>query len=174
MSTSEPPLSGAAILARNPASPVAPHLRRYVECYLETFLRDGRLEPRLRQLAILRIAWRARQPYMWANHYRNARNAGVSDEEALAARRPAAERSLDPAAAFTLDAVDVIIDRDLLPPEVYARAMTVLGGDEVVEEFIHLVGGYRSMAVLLNTRKPSLEAAGLPFWPPDGAAPQAR
>jgi hypothetical protein len=156
---------------RNPASPVPAHLRRYVECFLDTFIVNGRLDARLRQLAILRIAWRAGQPYMWANHYRNARNAGASDMDVLAVRLPAGERKLDAAAAFTLDAVDEIIDSGLLAPESYARAKLVFGDPDLAEEFLHLVGGYRGMAVLLKTKNPSLEASGLPFWPPDGVAP---
>lgn len=166
--------SAAEALARNRrASPVPAHLQRYLECYLETFIFNGRLDARLRQLSILRIAWRANQPYEWANHYRIAKSVGVSDEDVLSARLPAAERNFDDAAAFTLDAVDEIIDRDMLSQETFDRAKQVFGDPDIAEEFIHLVGGYRSMAVLLNTKKPSLEAAGLPFWPPDGIAPQA-
>lgn len=154
------------------ASPVPEHLRRYIACYLETFIYNGRLDPRLRQLSILRIAWRANQPYEWANHYRNAKTAGVSDEDILIARLPSAQRTLDEAAAFTLDAVDEIIDSEMLTPETFDRAAQLFGDPDIVEEFIHLVGGYRSMAVLLNTKKPSLELAGLPFWAPDGNAPR--
>ena len=173
---SEPSRRADEALARNrSASPVPEHLRRYIACYLETFIYNGLLDPRLRQLSILRIAWRAAQPYEWANHYRNAREVGVSDEDILASRRGGAERKLDGAAAFTLDAVDEIIDCDMLSPETFASAVEVFGGPDVVEEFIHLVGGYRSMAVLLNSKNPSLERAGLPLWPPDGVAPtQAR
>ncbi len=159
-------------LARNiRGSPVAAHLRPYIECYLDTFIFNGRLDARLRQLSILRIAWRANQAYEWANHYRNAKDVGVSDADILATRMDSGERRLDDAAAFTLNAVDEIIDFDMLSPETFARAIALFGGADVAEEFLHLVGGYRSMAVLLNTKRPALESAGLAFWPPDGIAP---
>lgn len=155
------------------ASPVAPHLRHYVECFLDTFITNGRLDPRLRQLAILRIAWRKNQAYEWANHYRVAKRAGVQDDDIVAARYSSGERDLDPVAAFTLDAVDELIDRGCLAEPVFERAKREFGHPDIAEEFIHLVGGYLSMSALLNTTKPSLTTAGLPTWPPDGVGPTA-
>ena len=153
------------------ASPVAPHLREYVDCFLQTFITNGRLDPRLRQLTILRIAWRSKQPYEWANHYRVAKHVGVADSDIVEARRSSAERNLDPLAAFTLDAADELIDRGYLTEEIFSRAKREFGHPDIAEEFIHLVGGYQSMSALLNTTKPPLEAANLPVWPPDGVRP---
>ena len=42
---------------------------------------------RLRQLTILRLAWRSNQPFEWANHYKLAVRKGVTDDEIRAVQR---------------------------------------------------------------------------------------
>ena len=39
------------------------------------------LPPRVRELAVLRVAWRRRCRYEWAQHLLTARRKGVTDEE---------------------------------------------------------------------------------------------
>src|ERR1700730_16003434 len=84
---------------RSPASTSAldshPQLRAYIQCFLETFLVHGRVDPRLRELAILRIAWRCHQPYEWAQHFKRGRTVGVTDDDALAVRAPTPNTTLD-------------------------------------------------------------------------------
>ena len=43
--------------------------------------RDSTIPPHIRELAILRVAWRRRCRYEWAQHVRIARRAGVTDAE---------------------------------------------------------------------------------------------
>jgi len=43
--------------------------------------RDSTIPPHTRELAILRVAWRRRCRYEWAQHVRIARRAGVTDAE---------------------------------------------------------------------------------------------
>jgi len=149
-----------------------PQLRRYVECFLETFIVKGLIDPRLRQLAILRIAWRCRQPYEWAQHYSRARQAGVSDEEILAIRSTCPAQDLQAPVQLVVIAADEVVDLGFLTPNTYQRCKALFIEPGLVHEFLHLVAGYRMMATILNTTLPSVEAAGLAFWPPDGVAPE--
>lgn len=48
--------------------------------------RDSTIPPHARELAILRVAWRRRCRYEWAQHVRIARRAGVTDAEIAMAR----------------------------------------------------------------------------------------
>ena len=155
------------------ASPLNEHpqLRRYVECFLDTFILHGLLDPRLRQLAILRIAWRCRQPYEWAQHYRRAKEAGVADEEIRAIQTASPETDIQEPVLLVVNAADEIVDLGFLTPETYQRAKAFFVTAGLTHEFLHLVAGYRMMATILNTTRPSIEAAGLPFWPPDGVGP---
>jgi alkylhydroperoxidase family enzyme len=52
---------------------------------LGMFIRHrGRLDPRLRQLAILQVGWLARSPYEWSHHVRISREFGVPDSDIAA------------------------------------------------------------------------------------------
>ena len=56
---------------------------------------NARLDPQLRELAILRTMWRTGQSLEWANHYRLARSIGVTRDDVLAIRTPTPEQDLD-------------------------------------------------------------------------------
>src|SRR3954462_516128 len=46
------------------------------------YIRYGsKLDPRLRELAILQVGWLARSPYEWSHHIKIAHDFGVSDED---------------------------------------------------------------------------------------------
>jgi alkylhydroperoxidase family enzyme len=154
--------------------PLAAHpaLRRYVRCFLETFLVDGLLDPRLRELTILRIAWRCGQPFEWASHYRIARRLDISDADVLAARTGPHAPQFGPVEQALLTAADEVVELGQITEPTYARCRGVLGGSEVLAlELLHLVAGYRMMATILATSRPSLVDAGLTLWPPDGVGP---
>lgn len=155
-----------AIFAAHPA------LGAYFQCFVDTFLRRGLLDPRLRELAILRIAWRCQQPYEWAQHYRLARKAGISDAEVLELRRGPARTPFSPAEQALLRAVDEIVDAGRLSPQGFEDCTRALGGSTTLAvEFLDLAAGYRMMATILHTTAPPLAQAGLPLWPPDGVGP---
>jgi alkylhydroperoxidase family enzyme len=49
---------------------------------LGQFIRHkSRLDPRLRELAILQVGWLARAPYEWSHHVKIGREFGVKDED---------------------------------------------------------------------------------------------
>jgi alkylhydroperoxidase family enzyme len=149
-----------------------PALQRYVQCFLETFLVDGLLDPRLRELVILRIAWRCAQPYEWASHYRIAQRLGVPDDDVLAVRVGPAAPSFGPVEQAVVTAADEVVDLGRITEPTYARCRTVLDDSEVLLlELVHLAAGYRMMATILSTNQPSLADAGLVLWPPDGNGP---
>jgi len=152
-----------------------PGLQRYVKCFLETFLVDGRLDPRLRELVILRIAWLCEQPFEWGSHYRLARRLGVSDEDALAARTGPAAPSFGQTERTVLTAADEVVELGRITEDTYARCRAVLGDSEPSTlELLHLAAGYRMMATILSTTRPPLADAGLEVWPPDGVSPGAQ
>ncbi len=150
-----------------------PQLRRYVECFLETFLFQGKVDPRLRELVILRLAWRSAQPYEWAQHCRRAGALGVSDAEILSVRTPDPEADLDDPLRLVVNAADEVVDQGMITQATYRRCEAHFGDPGVSHEFVHLVAGYRMMAIVLNTTRPSLAEANLSLWPPDGIGPEA-
>ncbi len=155
-----------AIFAAHPA------LRAFFDAFVDTFLRRGLLDARLRELAILRVAWRCAQPYEWAQHYRLARRAGVEDAELIGVREGAHFAGFAERERALLRAVDEIVDAGRLSRAGFDACAQALGGElRLAVEFLDLVAGYRMMATILHTTAPALEAAGLPLWPPDGIGP---
>ena len=90
--TSSPGFEGGPAPSRWSSNP---QLRAFFECWLDTFLFKGHVDPRLRELTILRVMWRCNQSFEWANHYRMARNVGVSREDIVAIRTSTPDRDLD-------------------------------------------------------------------------------
>jgi alkylhydroperoxidase family enzyme len=149
-----------------------PALQRYVQCFLETFLVDGLLDPRLRELVILRIAWRCDQPYEWASHHRIAQRLGIPDDDVLAVRAGPPAHAFGPVERALLTAADEVVDLGRITEPTYARCREVLDESETLMlELVHLAAGYRMMATILSTDQPSLTDAGLAWWPPDGNGP---
>ena len=148
-----------------------PQLRLFLQCWLETFLVKGLVDPQLRQLTILRLAWRCDQPFEWANHYRRARAEGLSDGDILSIRTDTPEHDLKGRIRIIVKAADEVVDIGFLSPETYAECATVFAEPGILHEFLHLVAGYRMIATILNTTRPSVAEAGLPWWPPDGRQP---
>ncbi|HTZ80681.1 MAG TPA: carboxymuconolactone decarboxylase family protein [Stellaceae bacterium] len=60
--------------------------------------RQSRLDPRLRELAILQVGYIARSPYEWSHHVRIAREFGVADADihAIGAETAGKPTKLDP------------------------------------------------------------------------------
>jgi len=148
-----------------------PQLRAYVETFLTTFILEGRIDPRLRELVILRIAWRCAQPYEWAQHYRRARSGQVTDADILSMRSDDLGVVADEPLRLLAGAADEVVDLGRISAGTYRACGDYFDDPAVLHEFLHLVAGYRMMATVLNTTAPSIEAAGLPLWPPDGNGP---
>jgi len=168
--------SRAQVVQAVAEGPLASHpaLQRYVKCFLETFLVDGLLDPRLRELVILRIAWLCDQPFEWASHYRIAHRLEVLDADVLAVRVGPTASRFGPTEQALLTAADEVVGLGQITEPTYERCRAALdGSDTLTLELLHLAAGYRMMATILSTSRPSLADAGLTFWPPDGAGPDA-
>ncbi|HET6951684.1 MAG TPA: carboxymuconolactone decarboxylase family protein [Acidimicrobiales bacterium] len=107
------------------------------------------LAPRLRELIILRVAWRTRSAYEWLQHTRMGLDAGLSVAELHAV--PAGgradvwsdlERSL-------LDAVDQLVDRHTVDDGTWAVLSTHFDPSQLVE-VLFTAGGYLCFAVVAN------------------------
>lgn len=74
---------------------------------LARYIRDGsRLDPRLRQMAILQVGYVARSAYEYSHHIRISREFGVSDDDirAIADESEGRPTALDPLAKAVLSA----------------------------------------------------------------------
>ena len=118
--------------------------------YNNVLLRTPSLDPRLRELMVLRVAWRSRSRYEWVQHVRIALGVGVSAEEidAIAGVADAVEWS--PLQADLLAATDQLIDRYRIDDATWARLAGQLDERQLVE-VVFVVGTYTCLAMAFNS-----------------------
>jgi hypothetical protein len=148
-----------------------PQLQRFLECYLDTFIFNGNLDPKLRELTILRVLWRCRAAYEWGNHYRLGRNAGLSREQIVAIRTENPQHDLVGEVAIVARAADEVVDLGRITPETLAGCRSIFPDPTILQEFVYLVAGYRMMATV-GASVHADRTTGRRLWPPDGVGPE--
>jgi 4-carboxymuconolactone decarboxylase len=106
-------------------------------------LRLSALEPRDRELLILRTAWRCRATYEWSHHEVIGRKAGLTDDDLAAA---CAE---EPAILLFRAADELVVDH-VLTDATWAELSAAYSQQQVIEVCM-LVGEYAMLAGALNS-----------------------
>jgi len=99
---------------------------------LGQFIRFGsKLDPRLRELAILQVGWLARSPYEWSHHVKLGRDFGVGDDDIRALIDDTAGRptKLDPMAKSVLLAAREMTAGGAMSDATFASLQAALGND---------------------------------------------
>jgi alkylhydroperoxidase family enzyme len=118
--------------------------------YNAVLLNSATLEPRWRELMVLRVAWRTRALYEWVQHVRMAPSCGITPGEIKAiAEGPRAE-TWAPLEADLLKATDQLIDRYRIDDETWARLAAHLDERQLME-VAFVVGTYTCLAMALNS-----------------------
>jgi AhpD family alkylhydroperoxidase len=125
-----------------------PELARAFLGFSAYLLSASTLPPRTRELAILRIAWRRRCQYEWAQHVRIARRAGVTDGEI--------EQIRSGAATALTSAVDELDERSCLAEPTYQALAAELDERQLID-LVFTVGTYALLAMAFNTFGVELE-----------------
>jgi len=163
-----PPMPNVlATLMRHPAL-AGPFLT-----YNNVLLRTPTLEPRWRELAVLRVAWRTRSEYEWLQHVRLAGRVGITTEEIEAVGRGADTGTWSALEADLLAATDQLLDRYRIDEETYARLAEHLDAAQLIE-LAFVVGTYTCLAMVFKNLglalDPELDPAAAPPLPEGGAA----
>jgi 4-carboxymuconolactone decarboxylase len=132
-------------------------------------LEEPVLTPRDRELLVLRVAWRTRSRYEWAQHSRMAVAAGIDDAEVRAVAGPLDGRRWSDADRDLLQATDQMIDAHRIDDTTWERLAARFDETELVE-LLFVVGSYLCLALVLNSvglePDPGTEAARVVL--PDG------
>jgi alkylhydroperoxidase family enzyme len=138
---------------------------------LATMLWRGILDPRLRELIIMRIGWLTASDYEWTQHWRVAQGLGVSAEDLLGVRDWQANQGFGPAERAVLAATDDVVRDGAVSAESWAACQREFGTDPaVLVELVTAIGAWRMVASILQSLQVPLED-GLTSWPPDGQPP---
>jgi alkylhydroperoxidase family enzyme len=136
--------------------------------YNAVLLTAPTLEPRWRELMVLRVAWRTRSEYEWVQHVRIARACGITDDEIEAVAAGATAAGWAPLERDLLAATDELLDRYRIGDDTWARLAAQLDERQLVE-LTFVVGTYTGLAMAFNSfgieLDPELRALGAPPLP---------
>lgn len=132
---------------------------------LARFIRDGsRLDPRLRQLAILQVGYVTRSAYEYSHHIRISREFGVSDADIRAIAEETAGRAtaLDPLDRAVLRAAREITLDIALSDDVFEELRRGLDPERLTDLII-TIGHYNSLVRVLAAMRIDVEDEYLPY-----------
>lgn len=147
-----------------------PQLARAIDKPLVQLLFRNRLDARLRELAIMRIAWSTGCCYEWTQHWRVAIGLGVEEADLLGVRDWEHHASFGAAERAVLAATDETVRDGAMSDETWEACRAVLDDEQALLELVAAIGWWRMIASLLENLRVPLEHATTP-WPPDGRAP---
>ena len=122
------------------------------------------LEPRLRELAILRLFQLTRSPYGFAHHVRIGRDAGVTDEQIAALDAYEASALFSPLEKLVLRYTDAVTRLEDTSTAIASELRAQLSEREVVE-LTFCIANWNMMAHLLLPLAIELEPAAHEYLP---------
>jgi alkylhydroperoxidase family enzyme len=130
-------------------------MKRYFP-FLDFLLREGSLPPRLRELAILRVAWLRQAEYEWTQHVMIARTVGVSDDEIRRVAGPFDPSEWHPPESLVIQSVGELIESGSISDPTWNKLTENLDRKQMVE-LIHVIGNYDLIAMFMNSTGMELE-----------------
>ena len=118
--------------------------------YNNVLLQTPTLDPRARELAVLRVAWRTRSHYEWVQHLRLAPRVGITAEEIAAVADGADADGWTPLEADVLAATDQLIDGYRVEDDTWGRLAEQLDERQLVE-LVFVVGTYTALAMAFKS-----------------------
>jgi 4-carboxymuconolactone decarboxylase len=125
--------------------------------YNFTLLGRPALDPRLRELMILRVAWRCRAPYEWVQHVRIAFDLGIDRGEVERLTYVDLDSDWAPVEAAALLATDELLADHEVHDTTWQTLSTYLDSTQLVE-LVFVVGTYRALAMAFNSFRLDLDA----------------
>ena len=136
--------------------------------YNNVLLQTPTLDPRARELIVLRVAWRTRSRYEWVQHLRLAPRVGITPDEIAAIADGSGGDVWTPLEADLLAATDQLIDGYRVEDDTWSRLAEKLDQRQLVE-LVFVVGTYtalamafRSFGVQLDPELQDIATASLP------------
>jgi alkylhydroperoxidase family enzyme len=111
---------------------------------------ESTLDPAIRELAILRVAWRAGSEYEWKQHVRIGSAAGLTTEQLYAIPEGPSSALWSPLERAVLEASDGIVDHCRIGSETFESLAAQLGEAQLLE-LCFLIGSYLCFAAVANS-----------------------
>jgi alkylhydroperoxidase family enzyme len=117
--------------------------------YNAVLLNNGTIDARLRELVILRVAWRTGSEYEWLQHVRIGRGLDITDAE-IDAIIGAGTHPWTPLEADLLAATDELLDGYRVGDATWARLATQLDERQLME-VVFVVGTYTCLSMAFKS-----------------------
>lgn len=134
-----------------------PELAARFLAFSHYLLRESTLPARLRELVILRVAWRQRCAYEQAHHLNLAAYVGITPEECAAVEDDPEAGAWTELERLALRAADQLHDQGRIDASTW-DALAVQGDKHLLLDLIFTVGGYTTLAWALNTLEVAVDA----------------
>ena len=138
---------------------------------LHQLLWNGALDPRLRELIIMRIGWRQGSVYEWTQHWRVARMLEIPEDDLLAVRDWRGSDRFGPAERAVLAATDETLGAGAISTRTWSELEAHVPDEPARMEVVISIANWSMFAQLLRSLEVPLEE-GVDPWPPDGALPE--
>jgi alkylhydroperoxidase family enzyme len=125
---------------------------------------DSRLDPRLRELAILQVGYSTRQAYEYSHHVKLGLQFGVSEDDIRAIADETAGRPsrLDPVAKLVLRAAREMTDDKAMSDATFAALHRALDNDCLLE-LVVAIAQYNAVIRILGTLRIDVEDSYRPY-----------
>lgn len=125
---------------------------------------DSKMDPRLRELAILQVGYLARAPYEWSHHIKIGYGFGVTDEDiaGVIAETEGKESSLEPVAKAVCRAAREMT-RDYRVSDATYAALTEAMETEPLLDLLVTIGFYNCVVRVLASTDMDVEESYQPY-----------
>jgi alkylhydroperoxidase family enzyme len=130
----------------------ARHLRlgeRWLE-FSDVFAKEPLLDPRHREVLVLRVAWRTRSRYEWYQHVRIAQQCGLSAAHVEAAMEGPDAPLWTPLERALVNTADEMIDRFVVTDATWSQLRPHFDDKQLIE-LLYCVGAYVCLAMVTNS-----------------------
>ncbi|WP_067902361.1 carboxymuconolactone decarboxylase family protein [Nocardia vaccinii] len=118
--------------------------------YNGALLERPAIEPRYRELLILRVAWRSRAVYEWTQHARLALDCGLTAAQVEAVADGPEDPIWSPVERLLLSAADQLLDRYRVEDETWAGLAHHFDARQLIE-ILFVAGSYLCLALVFNS-----------------------
>lgn len=145
-----------------------PELAAATSNLLATLLyKSNKLDARLRELIIMRLAWRTGSVYEWTQHWRVAAALDIDAESVLAVRDWQNATCLNDADKAVLAATDETLDHGRISDATWEDCCRHIESEAERIELVLAISNWRLFSEMFQSLRIPLEE-GVDHWPPDG------
>jgi alkylhydroperoxidase family enzyme len=118
--------------------------------FSDVFAKDPLLDPRYREVLVLRVAWRTRSEYEWFQHVRIAQQCGLTADHVQAAMEGPEASLWTPLERALVAATDEMIDRSVVTDATWKQLREHFDDKQLIE-LLYVVGSYVCLAMVTNS-----------------------